>query len=181
MLTSTSQRQIATFGSRRKSPPRRRRMHNSSSRVHKASRRHTSRPESGTRLATPIKSLTACKSYLFAVIPRDIPVTNFRPKERRFYFGATSCTCSAFSCQTQKSQWYLMSTQLRPRPRGINRFSDNVVPCQALLNVLTRALRRARHFALVEGSAIPTKGSLVIVSGQKLSSTHASLRSHLRS
>ncbi len=37
-----------------------------------------------------------------------------------------------------------------------NRVSDNVVPCQALLDVLTRALRRARHFALVEGSAIPT-------------------------
>src|SRR6266496_5286695 len=49
------------------------------------------------------------------------------------------------------------------------------------LSVLTRALRRARHFALVEGSAIPTKGPLVIVSGLKLSSTHASLRSHLRS
>jgi hypothetical protein len=50
-------------------------------------------------------------------------------------------------------------------------------PVKQFLSILTRALRRARHFALVEGSAIPTKGSLVIVSGQKLSSTHASLRS----
>src|SRR2546425_8249456 len=39
-------------------------------------------------------------------------------------------------------------------------------PVNHFLDVLTRALRRARHFALVEGSAIPTKGSLVIVSGQ---------------
>ncbi len=39
-------------------------------------------------------------------------------------------------------------------------------PVKHFLDVLTRALRRARHFALVEGSAIPTKGSLVIVSGQ---------------
>ena len=50
-------------------------------------------------------------------------------------------------------------------------------PVKHFLSVLLRALRRARHFALVERSAIPTKGSLVIVSGQKLSSTHASLRS----
>ena len=55
------------------------------------------------------------------------------------------------------------------------------IPVKHFLSGLLRALRRARHFALVEGSAIPTKGSLVIVSGQKLSSTHASLRSHLRS
>jgi hypothetical protein len=38
-----------------------------------------------------------------------------------------------------------------------NRLSDNVVPVKYFLGVLTRALRRARHFALVEGSAIPTK------------------------
>jgi alkyl sulfatase BDS1-like metallo-beta-lactamase superfamily hydrolase len=35
--------------------------------------------------------------------------------------------------------------------------SDNVAPVKHFLGVLTRALRRARHFALVEGSAIPTK------------------------
>jgi hypothetical protein len=38
-----------------------------------------------------------------------------------------------------------------------HRVSDNVVPVKYFLGVLTRALRRARHFALVEGSAIPTK------------------------
>src|ERR1700732_4964846 len=38
----------------------------------------------------------------------------------------------------------------------LNRLSDNVAPVKHFLGVLTRALRRARHFALVEGSAIPT-------------------------
>jgi len=59
-----------------------------------------------------------------------------------------------------------------------NRVSDNVAPVKHFLSVLLRALRRARHFALAEGSAVPTKGSLAIISGPKLSSTHASLRSH---
>ena len=40
---------------------------------------------------------------------------------------------------------------------AINRVSDNVASVKHFLSVLTRALRRARHFALVEGSAIPTK------------------------
>jgi hypothetical protein len=40
-----------------------------------------------------------------------------------------------------------------------HRLSDNVVPVKYFLSVLTRALRRARHFALVEGSAIPTKAA----------------------
>ena len=39
----------------------------------------------------------------------------------------------------------------------INRLSENVVPLKYLLSALTRALRRARHFTLVEGSAVPTK------------------------
>jgi hypothetical protein len=34
-----------------------------------------------------------------------------------------------------------------------HRFSDNVVPVKHFLSVLTRALRGARHFALVE--AVP--------------------------
>jgi hypothetical protein len=38
-----------------------------------------------------------------------------------------------------------------------HRLSDTVGPVKHFLRVLTRALRRARHFALVEGSAIPTK------------------------
>ena len=36
------------------------------------------------------------------------------------------------------------------------------IPVKHFLSALLRALRRARHFALVEGSGIPTKGSLVI-------------------
>src|SRR5271169_6998101 len=36
------------------------------------------------------------------------------------------------------------------------------IPVKHFLSVQLRALRRARHFALVEGSAIPTKGPLVI-------------------
>ena len=35
--------------------------------------------------------------------------------------------------------------------------SDNAGAVKHFLSVLLRALRRARHFALVEGSAIPTK------------------------
>ena len=35
--------------------------------------------------------------------------------------------------------------------------SDNAGSVKYFLSVLTRALRRARHFALVEGSAMPTK------------------------
>src|SRR5579864_326434 len=54
------------------------------------------------------------------VIPRDTPATNFRPKERRFSSGATSCTYSACNCQTQKSRWYLTLPRLQPRSRGIN-------------------------------------------------------------
>jgi hypothetical protein len=38
-----------------------------------------------------------------------------------------------------------------------NRIPDNVAPVKHFLGALTRALRGARHFALVEGSAIPTK------------------------
>jgi hypothetical protein len=38
-----------------------------------------------------------------------------------------------------------------------HRVSDNVGAVKHFLSVLTRALRRARHFALVEDSAIPTK------------------------
>ena len=37
--------------------------------------------------------------------------------------------------------------------QALNRLSDNVVPVKYFLGVLTRALRRARHFALVE--AVP--------------------------
>ena len=40
---------------------------------------------------------------------------------------------------------------------AITGVSDNVGGVKHFLSVLVRALRRARHFALVEGSAIPTK------------------------
>jgi hypothetical protein len=39
------------------------------------------------------------------------------------------------------------------------------------------SLDEERHFALVDGFALPTVGSLVIVSGQDVSPPHASLRS----
>ncbi len=40
--------------------------------------------------------------------------------------------------------------------------SDNVGPCQALFEHTQQALREERHFALVDGVALPTVGSLVI-------------------
>src|SRR6266487_5138908 len=39
-------------------------------------------------------------------------------------------------------------------------------PVKHFLDVLTRALRRAHHFALVEGSAIPTKARPLVISFQ---------------
>jgi hypothetical protein len=49
----------------------------------------------------------------------------------------------------------------------VNRLSDNVGGVKHFLSVLLRALRRARHFALVEKQLpVPTKGSLAINSGQ---------------
>ena len=53
--------------------------------------------------------------------------------------------------------------------------------CQALLSVLTRALRRVRHFALGEAVPYPTKARSQSVSGSELSPTHPSLRSQVRS
>src|ERR1019366_5194141 len=60
------------------------------------------------------------------------------------------------------------STGVDPRGRGfthwdrIHRVSDNAGAVKHFLSVLLRALRRARHFALVEGSALPNQGPLVI-------------------
>src|SRR6266852_239120 len=64
-----------------------------------------------------------------------------------------------------------------PRQLTKNRLSDNVVPVKYFLGVLTRALRRARHFALVEAVPYQPKARSQSVSGQELSPTHASLRS----
>jgi hypothetical protein len=40
---------------------------------------------------------------------------------------------------------------------ALNRVSDNAGAVKHFLSVLLQALRKARHFALVEGPAIPTK------------------------
>jgi hypothetical protein len=45
------------------------------------------------------------------------------------------------------------------------RHSDNVASVKHFLGILTRALRKARHFALVEGSAIPTKARTIVGTG----------------
>src|SRR5213592_4854577 len=83
----TSRRPKATFGCRRKSLLRRRRMRNRSSRVRKPSQRHTSRPVSGTRLVAPSQSSAACNSSRCLVIPRDIPATSFRRRDKRSCLG----------------------------------------------------------------------------------------------
>src|SRR6202047_1747710 len=83
----TSRRPNATFGCRRKSPLRRRKMRNRSSRVRKASQRRTSRPVSGTRLVAPRQSSTACNSSRWLVILRDIPAMNFRQRDKTPVLG----------------------------------------------------------------------------------------------
>jgi hypothetical protein len=64
---------------------------------------------------------------------------------------------------------------------NITGVSDNVAPVKNFLGVLTRALRRARHFALVEDVPIQPRLARNQYSGQELSPTHASPRSHFRS
>jgi hypothetical protein len=59
--------------------------------------------------------------------------------------------------------------------------SDNVGGVKRFLSVLLLALRRARHFALVETVAIQPRLARNQYSGLELSPTHASLRSQLRS
>ena len=58
-----------------------------------------------------------------------------------------------------------------------NRLSDNVGGGKFFLSTLRRALVEERHFALVDGSALPTVGSLRNRFRSGLSPTHASLRS----
>jgi hypothetical protein len=43
-----------------------------------------------------------------------------------------------------------------------HRVFNNVGAVKRFLSVLVRALRRVRHFALVEAFAVPNQGSLVI-------------------
>src|ERR1700680_913467 len=57
------------------------------------------------------------------------------------------------------------------------RVSNNVGGVKHFLSVLIRALRRVRHFALVENVPIQPRLARNQVSGQELSPTHASLRS----
>src|SRR3989442_4562585 len=116
----TSRRPKATFGCRRKSLLRRRRMRNRSSRVRKPSQRRTSRPVSGTRLVAPSQSSTACKSSRCLVIPRDIPAMNFRQRDKASCFGATSSMHSASSCSIPRSPRFSTSTRPRLRRRGNN-------------------------------------------------------------
>jgi len=116
----TSRRPKATFGCRRKSLPRHRRMRNRSSRVRKPSQRRTSRPASGTHLVALSQSSTACKSSRCMVTPRDIPAMNFRRRDRKFYFWVTSSMHSASNCSTPRSLRSSTSTRLRLRRRGIN-------------------------------------------------------------
>src|ERR1700731_1049763 len=78
------------------------------------------------------------------------------------------------------SRSFTVSSSVPPLPSFSQR-DDNVGGVKHFLSVLARALRRARHSALVETHCHSNQGSLVISSGQKLSSTHASLRSHFRS
>ena len=118
----TSRRPKATFGCRRKSLLRRRRMRNRSSRVRKPSQRRTSRPVSGTRLVAPSQSSTACNSSRCLVIPRDIPAMSFRQRDKRSCFGATSSMHSASSSNIPRSQRFSTSTRLRLQRRGINCF-----------------------------------------------------------
>src|ERR1700720_3578100 len=88
------------------------------------------------------------------------------------------------------SRSFTVSSSVPPLPSFSQR-DDNAGGVKHFLSVLLRALPRARHFALVEAFAFAVavalavcstnQGPLVIVSSQKLSSTHASLRSHVRS
>src|SRR5580658_1087989 len=45
---------------------------------------------------------------------------------------------------------------------ALNRLSNNVGPCQALVSTAWHALREERNFALLDGVAFPTVGWLVI-------------------
>ena len=54
------------------------------------------------------------------VIPRDIPAMNFRQRDKKSCFGATSSMHCASSCSVQRSPRFSTSTRLRRRRRGTN-------------------------------------------------------------
>src|ERR1035437_8128118 len=76
-----------------------------------------------------------------------------------------------------------MAIRLERRRRQllINRVSNNVGRVKHFLGALVCALRRARHFALVEELPCQPRPARNPFSGQELSPTHASLRSQPRS
>ncbi len=104
----------------RKSLLRRRKMRNRSSRVRKPSQRRTSRPASGTRLATPRQSSTACNSSPCVVTLRATLAMNSRRRGKKSCFGATPSIYRASNCSTPSSRWSSTSTRLRPRRHVIN-------------------------------------------------------------
>src|ERR1700730_8709735 len=78
------------------------------------------------------------------------------------------------------SRSFTVSSSVPPLPSFSQR-DDNAGGVKHFWGALARALRRARHFALVE--ALPCQPRLARnpFSGQELSPTHASLRSQPRS
>jgi hypothetical protein len=62
---------------------------------------------------------------------------------------------------------------MHPAQLSLYRLSDNVGGVKRFLSVLLRALRRARHFALVEDVAIQPRLARNQYSGPELSPTHA--------
>jgi hypothetical protein len=88
--------------------------------VAKAESDRTSRPVNGTRLMAPSQSSTACKSSRFLVTLRDIRAMNFRQRDKKFCFGATSSMPSESNCNIPRSPRFSTSTRLRLRRRGIN-------------------------------------------------------------
>src|SRR5215813_9158396 len=87
--------------------------------------------------------------------PACLPLSNVRcKKDARTHRQDTECQCAVAAL-----------------------LSDNVGDVKSFWSVLGRALRRARHFALVEKVPCPTEARFQSVSGLELSPTHASLRS----
>src|SRR5271156_1547739 len=90
-------------------------------------------------------------------------------------FGRAGLTPAGFHQEVSPSHLRFLLFQTFPSAMTM---SARVKP---FLSALLHALKEERHFALVDGVAFPTVGSLVIVFRPGLSPTHASLRSQLRS
>jgi hypothetical protein len=71
---------------------------------------------------------------------------------------------------------------LKPQSTVVNSISDNVGGVKHVATTLPHALEQERHFALIGEVLNPTKARFLIsIQVEKLSSTHASLRSQARS